>query len=964
VLAIAPRARAGDPWVPWYTLTTPHFHVHYQAGVEEVAQRVATTAENVLARLGPQLGFHPTSFTEIVLNDGTEDANGFASTLPYPAVTLFVSAPDDMSALGDYDDWVTELVTHEFTHILHMSNTSGAPEAVNYVLGPTLAPNEQQPHWILEGLAVAMESEHTSGGRLRGSQFDMMLRADVLEGNFATLDEISHLPRRFPGGTLWYLYGAYFVDWIASIYGDDIYAAVATDYGASVIPFGVNRAIRRATGRTYEELYAGFRRDLERQYRAEAAAVHRAGIREGRRLTANGWTALDPRFVPARCGSPSRVAYVRSDADTLGGVYTVPLDASPTRDRSEFVARTFGRSLAFGPDCSLYFDSIAPSRRTYPFGDLFRLPPGIRAPEGTEKTRERLTIGRRTRDVDVSADGSRITYVTNERGTVTLRIATLTADARIVDERRLVPSARFEQAFTPRFSPDGTHIAYGTWTAGGYRDIRVVDVASGRFIELQHDRALDQQPSWSPDGKLLYFASDRSGIANIYAYELATGELYQVTNVVSGAYMPEASPDGRTLVYVGYTKSGFDLFALPVERAKWEYAKPPAVPRPRPAVVPEKTWPVTPYRALPTLRPRAWSIGYGTGTFGNALTLSTSGSDAIARHSFVAKLLIDTEDADLRGSLDYTYSALPFGFRATLFRSVAPRTDYRVGSAPQTVKEYRTGISTGVSLDLPGEFEGQRLGLSYTLLDWDHQQPLANLDPESLLPVEPDSGFLATVHLGYEFSNASSTGYAISLEHGIRLALGADFAQPAWGSESTLTAYVGQFSAYLSMPWLRHHVLALGLSGGTAAGTYARLDYFYTGGFVDTSPIEAYRTGVLQSGFVLRGYQPNQFAGTNYNLLNLEYRFPIWYVDRGLSTLPGFLRTLSGVAFLDWGGAYNKLDLRDPLESYHVGVGGELWVNFSLLYTDDSTLRIGAARGLDSAAPPGLQTYFVAASTF
>ena len=962
-LLVAGRAQAGDPYVRWFTLTTPHFHVHFHAGIEDVAQRAATAAEDVYEHLSPELGLRPRRTTEIVLNDGTEDANGFAYTLPYPSVTLYVAAPDDMSALGDYDDWVSHLVTHELTHILHMEHVSGVPSAVNSVLGNTLAPNEEQPHWILEGLAVAMETEHTSGGRLRSSQFDMMLRADVLENNVATLDEISHLPRRWPGGTLWYLCGAHFIDWISSIYGPNIYAAVAADYGATIIPFGVNRAIRRATGLTYEDLYEGWKKDIRAHYAAQARALGATGLREGRRLTRRGWSAIDPRFLPARCGAPGEVAYLRSDADTLAGVYTVSVDAKGGNDAERWV-RSTGRSLAFGPDCSLFFDSVAPSARMYPFGDVFRLPPGVRAPDGTEPALDRLTTGRRVRDVDVSADGRRIVYVTSDSGTVTLRIADLGADGRIGAERRLVPSGRYEQAFTPRFSPDGTRVAYGVWTTGGYRDIRIVDIASGHLVELWHDRSLDQQPAWSPDGKILYLSSDRSGIPNIYAYDVADNALFQVTNVLTGAYMPEPSPDGKTLVYVGYTSAGFDLFALPLDRAQWRPASPPVAERPRPRYVEQKHWPVAPYRALPTLRPYAWGIGYGTSTFGNAVTLSTSGSDAIGRHSFLAKLLIETEDADLVGSLDYTYSELPFGFNASAFRGVAPRKDYRVGSTPQTVKEYRTGVSTGVALDLPAAFEAQSIALSYTILDWDHQRPIPHLDPEALLPTEPDSGILAAVHLGYSFSSATATAYAISLESGLRLAVGGDFAQPAWGSESTLTALSGQLSTYFTLPWLRHHVLALGLSGGAATGDYARLDYYYTGGFVDTSVVNAYTSGVQQTGFVLRGYTPNQFAGTNYNLLNVEYRFPILYVDRGLSTLPGFLRTLSGVAFLDWGGAYNQLDLQKPLDAYHVGVGGELWVHFSFVYVDDSVLRIGVARGLDSEAPHGLQTYFVAAAMF
>ena len=88
------------------------------------------------------------------------------------------------------------------------------------------------------------------------------------------------------------------------------------------------------------------------------------------------------------------------------------------------------------------------------------------------------------------------------------------------------------------------------------------------------DRALDVDPRFSPDGRFVLFASDRTGIYDVYAHELATARLYQVTNVVSGAFQPVVSPDGKQLVYTGFTSEGFDLYVTPYDPARWPLAPP------------------------------------------------------------------------------------------------------------------------------------------------------------------------------------------------------------------------------------------------------------------------------------------------------------------------------------------------------------------------------------------------------
>ena len=967
VASWATRARAGDPYLRWYTVVTPHFRVHYHGGLEDIAQRTASSAESVYQRLVPQLGWEPKQVTEMVITDDTDSANGSAATLPYNIVRLYATAPDDMSPLADYDNWINELVTHEYTHILQIDNISGLPAVGNAILGKTYAPNQAQPRWILEGLAVVMETEHTSGGRLRSSQFDMFLRADVLDRRLARLDQISNPARRWPGGNLWYLYGANFIAWIVDTYGPGTYAAVATDYGASVIPWGINRAIRRVTGRTYEELYEGWRAHLERKYAAQKRAVLARGLRQGRRLTWRGFNAATPVFMPD-CGHEHRrrLLYARDDGNTTSGIYAIDPDAEHPDESAELWVRTGGHGLAVDRDCTLYFDNGAPSNRLYYFSDLFRQPANTRSPAGTERNRERLTVGSRASSPDVSADGRWLTYVTNRAGTSTLRIAHIDAEQKLEDERALLASAEGEQAYTPRFSPDGQQVAYSAWTRGGYRDIRVVDTRSGTFRELTHDRAVDQQPIWSPDGRTLYFVSDRTGIANVFAYDLGANTLSQVTNVLTGAYMPAISNDGKRLAYVGYTSHGFDLFELALERSRFLPAEDEPDGR-LPAFEPSisHSWPVETYDPLPTLRPRAWAVAYGQGTFGNTFKFSTKGSDAIGLHAFDATVSIPTsENGEIGASANYAYNRLPFAFRAGVFRSAAPRNDYRYGTQPTFTTEHLTGVSTGISWEAPGEFDGQGVAVNYTIANFSRELPLGTrADPHSLVPYTPDRGYLATLHLGYSYRNVQGTAYGIGGEKGFAFGLSLDEAAEALGSESTLTAVGGFATAYQLMPWSRHHVLALSLSGGTSTGSYVRRGLYATGGFVDESLYDSYNSVIRQSAFVLRGYAPGQFIGTSYNLLNVEYRAPLLYADRGLSTLPIFLRTLSGVLFFDYGGAYSKLDPEDLFNQFHGSVGAELWFDVITAYFLQTNLRLGIAHPLDHNNP-SYQTYAVIVSGF
>ncbi len=418
---------------------------------------------------------------------------------------------------------------------------------------------------------------------------------------------------------------------------------------------------------------------------------------------------------------------------------------------------------------------------------------------------------------------------------------------------------------------------------------------------------------------------------------------------------------------MGYTHRGFDLFSMPLDRTRWLPA-PPYVDQ-RPAQAPlsvNRRWPVHDYNPLPTLRPHAWDYVYGPGTFGQALTITTRGSDIVGLHAFSASVTVETQQGEPSASLAYVYRRLPFDFRASVFRSSAPSRSYVINEQRPVVTEHYTGASTGVAYTVPGEFDAQGVSLSYTVAKHDSTLPVGpDIDPFSTVPRDPDRTWLALLHLGYSYSNVDSTADAISAERGFAVSVGGDVAAHELGSESTLETIGARVTGYVPMPWGDHHVLALAASGATSAGSYARRGLYYTGGFIDSPVLDAYTTNIRQGGFVLRGYKPVAFIGSQYNLLNAEYRFPILYTDRGVSTLPVFLRTVSGAMFADYGGAFNTVDLNDPLSQYHLGVGAELWFDLILGYFVGGNVRLGYAHGVDDAQSiPGGQYYLIVASPF
>ncbi len=86
--------------------------------------------------------------------------------------------------------------------------------------------------------------------------------------------------------------------------------------------------------------------------------------------------------------------------------------------------------------------------------------------------------------------------------------------------------------------------------ANGNLDINILELATREVTRLTRNIAIDTEGTWSPDGKTIFFTSDRSGGPQIYKVNAAGGTPERVT--FEGGYnaRPRLSPDGSKLALV------------------------------------------------------------------------------------------------------------------------------------------------------------------------------------------------------------------------------------------------------------------------------------------------------------------------------------------------------------------------------------------------------------------------------
>lgn len=958
-----------DPALEFFTITTPHFYVHYYSGLEDLARRTAILAEEAHETLVPLLSWVPRGRTHINVIDKLDTANGSARVFMRNEITIYGMAPGPESVLGNYDDWLRILVYHEYVHILHLDTNPGLSQFVNLFIGKQLHPNHVLPRWYTEGIATYYESARTGTGRINSSLFQMWLRAAALEDKFFTLGQTSSLPVQWPSGSAAYLYGGFFIDYIARHHGEDFIRDFNHIYGRRVIPFSLNDTARTITGLDFDQLWNAWTAEALANSLAQQTAVRAQGETELTLITTRGGRNGNPIIRPGH----DTITFYRADPFTTQAFASIAADDIPPKNEKQTSEKTTQKiknlfpvlsassPAAWSPDGeTLYYTRATITRGVYAYQDIF----AWHAPTNTTR---QLTSAERALDPAISPDGKQIAYVRNRQGTTELVMRAFD-DFQTVHvlwsglQHEWQSDEHWQQLSMPAFTPDGRALVFSRWgLETRQRDLWLIDLdkSSQTPRQLTNSASNEIDPHFGPDG-LLYFSSDITGIFNVFAMDVATQQTWQISNVVNGVFTPRLSPDARWIYVTTYTSQGFEiarfsnLQTLPQSEQHSTLTaleSPNRIHYPAPTTKFDLT--PEPYQAWRWLLPLTFMPDFAVLSSGLGLSAVVTGEDPVGHSTYTFSagwtLTSDLLERNASAGLSYAYGGWPVNVNLTARIANYPRAQGFVAESrniPFTERQYVGRIS----LSYPIRLVTDTLSVS-TAFEAEHtstaHRPRVTHEPADIRPQFPVQGWYNKLSFSLGYSNLKRFAQSISTESGISASTSVSIQNEALGSLQDLITFSYGFDAYYPNPFFLRHVLALQLRGAITSTAVGPERQFSIGG---QSPQDVLTSIIFQEprfGFPLRGYPPGIMRGNQYQVLSLQYRFPILDLDHGFSTLPVFFRQLKASVFADTGTAYNGYwaDV-----SYKTGIGAELQLDTILGYHIGNTLRLGYAHGLNEDA--------------
>jgi len=563
--------------LPWFTIESDHFTINFQEGNSRSAKVVARIAEEIYAPITDLYQYEPDEKVNIVLKDRDDYSNGAAYFFDNK-IDIWLPALD--SPLRGTHNWLRNVISHEFTHIIQLQlgmkrkrkfpvayiqwlayeNVRrpdvlyGFPNGI--VTMPFVAVNI--PAWLAEGTAQyqrqGMFYENWDSHR------DMILRTRILSNTYFSLDAMGTFSSKtsIERETV-YNQGYAFVIYLANRFGEEILPAI-TKALSTKGTYNVAEGIKIATGISG---YTVFDDWIEERKQFYTDATKNIQETPSNYVESKGSFNFHPKVSPDgtkiaylsnKDRDESRASLYLKDLDGTDVAIAVVSDQIYNNEANHTDAAVnptiafISTSFSFSPDSKSIAYSVNKNTK---YGEFYR---DVYIYNLETKKHKRLTHSARIESPIWSPVSNTIVAIQYNKGTQNL----VQINPESGEITPLTHYANGQTVYSPTWSPDGKQI-YFAFAELNQRTLQVYNLDSGTtesFLENEHVDTRD--PVISPDGLDIYYASNPDGIFNIYRKSISGGNPQQVTNVIGGAFMPFIASN-NVLYFAEYEAEGYKI---------------------------------------------------------------------------------------------------------------------------------------------------------------------------------------------------------------------------------------------------------------------------------------------------------------------------------------------------------------------------------------------------------------------
>jgi len=527
----------------WQIYRSTHFAIYFYDREQVSLQKVASYAESAYDDISRALNFQipkPINIIYYSTHSEFEQTNTLGGFIPEAVGAFALPTRNRMVLPVDLPDLkLQQLIGHELTHVFQFEILFGGNFIRAYTSGA--------PQWLTEGMASYFGNDEDTKDK-------MVLRDAVLA------DQVPEIAERQIFGFFAYRFGHAVFDFIEAEWGKDGVRDFVFEYRGQLGP-NIDRVLKRAFNVSAEDFDVRFRRYLRQKY-IKILTEKGEPIDFGDRVRLSEDQSAELSVRPFPSGD------LGVAISTLGEDANVVVFSS--RERKLFKNLTKGFKTR-------YEYIVAQWLTTGPIGgaDIAVAPDGNMLALFVRRERGRDLLLLNALDGDIrdliampgldqqlnpafSPDGKTVVFRALKGGRSD--IYSYNRDTRAITN--LTSDDAYD--FAPVYSPDGQWIYYSSVQGTTAKIFRFRPGVPGSREQITYGDSNDEDASLSPDGKRLYFTSDRDGgIYNIYSINLENGETFLHTNVVGGCFSPTAliGRDGsERLVYSAYYKRRFTLY--------------------------------------------------------------------------------------------------------------------------------------------------------------------------------------------------------------------------------------------------------------------------------------------------------------------------------------------------------------------------------------------------------------------